>query len=190
MNQENKQIEQKQTNCTHCDTPFTPRLPHHKLCSNCTQHAPQHNKRRHQRKRQNRIRRKNAQKEVLRLRTQSYYNQREMSRLQALARDLQNQAIEYRDQFNEYRWEVEEQPAHVHHVHAPPADNFHFSAPVAAEEDDDVCNICMAHKKQVAIIPCGHVCLCTSEACRNGIRAHGQCPICRGPITNFMQVYN
>jgi hypothetical protein len=51
-------------------------------------------------------------------------------------------------------------------------------------EEDDTCVICLENPKIVAIVPCGHICLC--EGCYSGIRT---CPMCRQAKTGFLKTY-
>jgi hypothetical protein len=55
---------------------------------------------------------------------------------------------------------------------------------VLAEKEDDCCVICMDSPRQVAIIPCGHLCLC--EACSV---AEAPCPICRRERTGTLKTF-
>lgn len=47
----------------------------------------------------------------------------------------------------------------------------------AALEEHTECVICMSSKPDTAIIPCRHLCLCSTCA---GIMRNEKCPICRG----------
>ena len=64
-----------------------------------------------------------------------------------------------------------------------------------AIETDEVecgaeCVVCMAKAAEVAIVPCGHKCLCTGCGLgANAVRLGGRCPTCRGPITTTMRIY-
>lgn len=44
-------------------------------------------------------------------------------------------------------------------------------------EDDVVCVVCLTEKRNTALVPCGHVCVCFD--CAANLRA---CPLCRTPI--------
>jgi hypothetical protein len=69
-------------------------------------------------------------------------------------------------------------------VHRPQAPQ--FPPPTVAEEGDARCPICLTNKAQVVVIPCGHVCLCTDDACVRGIHDRGKCPMCQGNITQMV----
>jgi ATP-dependent DNA helicase PIF1 len=51
-------------------------------------------------------------------------------------------------------------------------------------ENDDSCVVCLANTKNIAFIPCGHICSC--EVCYKNIN---QCPICRSEINSIVKVY-
>jgi len=51
--------------------------------------------------------------------------------------------------------------------------------------DDKACIICLENERCVALVPCGHLCLCR-ECCGTQTK----CPVCRTPITNFLRTYN
>lgn len=55
--------------------------------------------------------------------------------------------------------------------------------PPAREED--ACVVCLDKKKVVLIYPCGHLCVC--QGCAN--KLEGQCPVCRGKVTDVVKVY-
>lgn len=61
------------------------------------------------------------------------------------------------------------------------------SAKITKEnEESKECRICLDNRCEIALFPCGHVCLC--DACsRNG--ALVQCPICRAQITRRLKVF-
>eukprot|EP01139_Manchomonas_bermudensis_P022556 Amastigsp_a693192_6.p2 type:complete len:151 gc:universal Amastigsp_a693192_6:649-197(-) len=50
--------------------------------------------------------------------------------------------------------------------------------------DAEACVICMDARREYAIVPCGHMCLCVG--CRSGLSA---CPVCRAPITSLMRIF-
>ena len=59
--------------------------------------------------------------------------------------------------------------------------------PVEAKDDDpNTCNICMVNKKDVLLIPCGHV-MCV--VCARQMWEKKQCPDCRGKIDNVNQAF-
>lgn len=51
-------------------------------------------------------------------------------------------------------------------------------------DDDGACVVCLTNNKNIAFIPCGHICTC--EMCYKNIK---QCPICRCNIDNIVKVY-
>jgi hypothetical protein len=57
------------------------------------------------------------------------------------------------------------------------------------EEEKEVrkeeCVVCMEGKTDHAIIPCGHVCLCSN--CVSGIK---KCPICRADVTQMVKLFH
>jgi hypothetical protein len=58
-------------------------------------------------------------------------------------------------------------------------------AKVAREvEEDDSCVICLDQPKSVALIPCGHWCIC--EGCSGDVR---KCPICRKHNTGKLKIF-
>merc|ERR1712232_279799 len=51
-------------------------------------------------------------------------------------------------------------------------------APFPAEDPEHQCAICMDHRKDSVIRPCGHLCVCWG--C--GQNVGGKCPVCRGKV--------
>lgn len=49
------------------------------------------------------------------------------------------------------------------------------------------CVICMDHKAKCAVVPCGHVCLCSS--CSNQGQNINRCPMCRGYVEKIIKTY-
>ena len=49
------------------------------------------------------------------------------------------------------------------------------------------CSLCLVGIPQVAMIPCGHVCLC--ELCREAICPVVVCPVCSEVVGNTLKVY-
>ena len=49
-------------------------------------------------------------------------------------------------------------------------------------EEEDKCCYCLEETAGYACMPCGNLCLCENEACRNGVRLSGKCPICRNRL--------
>mmetsp|Transcript_12406 Transcript_12406/g.20140 ORF Transcript_12406/g.20140 Transcript_12406/m.20140 type:complete len:355 (-) Transcript_12406:53-1117(-) len=52
----------------------------------------------------------------------------------------------------------------------------------------DLCIICNANPRQVALDPCGHVALCADDALVLE-QSHAPCPICRRPITKILRLF-
>jgi len=61
------------------------------------------------------------------------------------------------------------------------------SAPSAQipPDDDKSCVICLENERCVALIPCGHLCLC-----KNCCGSQTKCPVCRTPIREFLRTFN
>ena len=55
------------------------------------------------------------------------------------------------------------------------------------ENDQRLCCICQANKARRAFLPCGHLCVCDSQECLEGLR--DQCPICRGQHVGILKIY-
>lgn len=49
------------------------------------------------------------------------------------------------------------------------------------------CVICMDHKAKCAVVPCGHVCLCSS--CSKQGQNINRCPMCRGYVEKIIKTY-
>lgn len=50
------------------------------------------------------------------------------------------------------------------------------------------CCICMAASSNVALVPCGHLCICSNAECHRHI-VGGMCPICRSKTTSLITIY-
>jgi hypothetical protein len=50
------------------------------------------------------------------------------------------------------------------------------------------CVVCFSNEKSVAMIPCGHRCVCTT--CADRVREEGKCPMCRSSIQGVMRVFD
>lgn len=63
------------------------------------------------------------------------------------------------------------------------------SAPPVDDEDAGKCVVCWERRADTAIIPCGHMCGC--NICLKDVFASAapQCPMCRGPITSLVRIY-
>jgi hypothetical protein len=55
---------------------------------------------------------------------------------------------------------------------------------VKEADEDDSCVICLDQPKSMALIPCGHWCVC--EACSSGVR---KCPLCRIDSTDKLKIF-
>jgi len=51
--------------------------------------------------------------------------------------------------------------------------------------DDNTCIICLENERCVALIPCGHLCLC-----RECSGTQKKCPVCRTPIQDLLRTYS
>ena len=54
-----------------------------------------------------------------------------------------------------------------------------------AEADVLCCCICLTHRKEYAVVPCFHMCVCAG--C--GARRIRQCPLCRGPVDRLQRIF-
>lgn len=61
--------------------------------------------------------------------------------------------------------------------------------PGPSYHEDKSCAVCMNDTKNMALVPCGHVCLC--EACCRAVMSSGsrKCPVCRIGIESTLKVY-
>eukprot|EP01116_Phalansterium_solitarium_P002639 TRINITY_DN1278_c0_g2_i1.p1 TRINITY_DN1278_c0_g2~~TRINITY_DN1278_c0_g2_i1.p1 ORF type:complete len:1702 (+),score=535.05 TRINITY_DN1278_c0_g2_i1:114-5219(+) len=48
------------------------------------------------------------------------------------------------------------------------------------------CHLCLQNEKQVAVIPCGHCCMCVE--CSDRFKPK-LCPICRGPVAQLLRIF-
>jgi len=55
-----------------------------------------------------------------------------------------------------------------------------------SSSDDKRCVYCLEEKATIAIIPCGHLCLCSTCSAKNPFK---QCPMCRGEIINTIKIF-
>lgn len=53
------------------------------------------------------------------------------------------------------------------------------------ESEDMLCKICMEKKVSIVILPCGHLCLCTS--CTSSLK--NECPFCRKPFRGYVRAF-
>jgi len=54
--------------------------------------------------------------------------------------------------------------------------------------DNDECQICMENKKNVAIVPCGHMTCCV-DCSINTFKDKLECPMCRGEVSDVLTVF-
>ena len=55
-------------------------------------------------------------------------------------------------------------------------------------EKTEECAVCLLHRKDAVLAPCGHMCACFRCATRLR-RQRSTCPICRAPIASVVKVY-
>lgn len=68
-----------------------------------------------------------------------------------------------------------------------PGDKTALPSPPRASAECDAdgeCVVCLESRPQVAVIPCGHVCLCTECA-----QQQEKCPMCRGPVNATLRLF-
>ncbi len=71
------------------------------------------------------------------------------------------------------------------------ADGGNRNAKRARVDDGGVCVACYAEPPRVALVPCGHLCLCRACAKAVGERDAGApCPVCRGRVLRVLYVYS
>jgi hypothetical protein len=60
-----------------------------------------------------------------------------------------------------------------------------------ALELDRACRVCLDRPAEIAVVPCGHRFVCTSEECRAKVDRHPdiRCYICREPMTGTLRVF-
>ena len=56
------------------------------------------------------------------------------------------------------------------------------------DEESSECVVCMTDRRNTAVLPCRHMCLCTN--CANIVRSQpsSKCPICRSQVDSLMQL--
>ena len=59
------------------------------------------------------------------------------------------------------------------------------------DSNHNVCVICHENVSSMAVIPCGHVCLCNqcSDLCTNSENGQQSCPLCRGNMQSVLRIY-
>ena len=55
--------------------------------------------------------------------------------------------------------------------------------------EDALCVVCLDARKDHAIVPCGHMCVCGPCAAMLNQAGHPSCPVCRGPIASTMRMF-
>ena len=58
---------------------------------------------------------------------------------------------------------------------------------VAQPDDATICVVCMDNKKDHAVVPCGHRCICGK--CADDVQKSGKCPMCRSPLNMVMKLW-
>ena len=60
------------------------------------------------------------------------------------------------------------------------------------DSNQNTCVICQDNVSIMAVIPCGHLCLCNecSEVCMGGQNGQRTCPICRGNMQSVLRIYS
>lgn len=58
------------------------------------------------------------------------------------------------------------------------------SGPVREESSKNICCVCLSQPSSLAVVPCGHKCLC--EHCAPQV---SNCPMCRGPKQSAMKIF-
>ena len=56
------------------------------------------------------------------------------------------------------------------------------------DADEPKCVICLEAKRTHAMLPCGHLCLC-SDCCAPYLQHSGNCPVCRAPGSAVYRIY-
>ena len=62
-------------------------------------------------------------------------------------------------------------------------------APAPQVEEEALCVVCMDERKQHAMVPCMHMCVCEACAQRLLEAQTPQCPVCRTPIQRSTRVF-
>lgn len=63
-----------------------------------------------------------------------------------------------------------------------------INAKARALQGDSKCVVCTIRPREVAIIPCGHMCLCST--CAEDERLDDSCPMCRTNISSTQRIYS
>lgn len=78
-------------------------------------------------------------------------------------------------------------------VETEKAAEFDMASLVGADEkapasSNSECVVCLENEKRLAMVPCGHRCLCF--ACAKQLQKPYKCPVCRAAITSALRVFN
>ena len=65
------------------------------------------------------------------------------------------------------------------------ATNISSSSSAVANDESSVCSVCLTNRKEYAIVPCGHFCVCGD--CSHMLL---QCPLCRSPMRSVLKIYD
>jgi hypothetical protein len=61
--------------------------------------------------------------------------------------------------------------------------------PAAPQRCEHTCVVCIDATTDHAVIPCGHVCLCSTCGPRLARTRHARCPICREPVQILQKLF-
>lgn len=56
-------------------------------------------------------------------------------------------------------------------------------------KDENLCCICLNRPRSVAMVPCGHKCVCSDVKCHGGMVGK-RCPICREKVERTMRIFD
>lgn len=70
----------------------------------------------------------------------------------------------------------------------PPCHRSRLRRRLLPNESDGACVICRGSKATIAIVPCGHLCMCQDCATELATREE-TCPLCRGQVTGTLKIY-
>lgn len=59
------------------------------------------------------------------------------------------------------------------------------------DDSNNTCVVCRDRPSLMAVVPCGHMCLCNtcSDVCMNGDNDQPTCPLCRGDMQSVLRIY-
>jgi hypothetical protein len=61
--------------------------------------------------------------------------------------------------------------------------------PAAARRCEHTCVVCIDATTDHAIVPCGHLCVCSTCGPRLARTRHARCPICREPVQSLQRIF-